>query len=79
MRFKEFEGTHVHIDDQLNELTFQGSQCTKDCRGHQAGYKWSLARGGVENPGSTSPSFNKGAAIAARFIKNKTQTQPQVK
>jgi hypothetical protein len=79
MRSREFVGTHVHVDSQLNELTFQGSQCSKDCEGHKAGYKWSMARGGVENPASTSPSFNKGAAIAARFIRNKTQTPPQVK
>lgn len=52
-------------DQQLNELDFMGmSQCTKDCSGHQAGYNWSKARGGA-SAASWSPSFNKGAEIAA--------------
>ena len=52
-------------EDELDELEFMGSTCTKDCSGHKAGYKWSLDRGGRQ-PSSTSPSFNKGAAIAAK-------------
>jgi len=79
MRLREFSGTHIHLDDQLNELIFQGSQCTGNCAGHRAGYAWSMARGGIENPQSKSASFNKGAAIAARFVKNKVKTAPQVK
>ena len=51
------------LADQLNELTFKGSPCTKDCSGHRAGYKWSKARGGVSTA-SQSNSFNKGAEIA---------------
>ena len=51
--------------NQLRELTFMGmSQCTKDCSGHRAGYAWSKARGGA-HAASWSPSFNKGAEIAA--------------
>ena len=57
----------------LNELTFQGSQCTKDCSGHRAGYKWSLDRGGVENPASPSQSFINGANIGVRNLKARTQ------
>jgi len=49
---------------ELDELEFMGSTCTKDCSGHKAGYKWSLDRSGRQ-PSSNSPSFNKGAAIAA--------------
>lgn len=45
---------------QLNELSFLGSQCTKDCSGHRAGYEWSQRKGGVD-AASWSPSFNKGA------------------
>ena len=45
----------------LNELTFRGSECTKDCSGHRAGYAWSQRTGRI--PNSASPSFNKGAAI----------------
>ena len=51
--------------NQLRELTFMGmSQCTKDCSGHKAGYAWSKQRGGA-HAASWSPSFNKGAEIAA--------------
>lgn len=47
----------------LKELNFLGSQCTKDCSGHRAGYAWSQARGGAKVPNSWSPSFNKGAKL----------------
>ncbi len=47
---------------QLDELMFKGSQCTKDCSGHMAGYEWSIRKAG-RVPNSHSPSFNKGAAI----------------
>jgi len=47
---------------RLDELQFLGSQCTKDCSGHRAGYEWS-ARKGNRTAASWSPSFNKGAAL----------------
>ena len=50
-------------EEQLDELTFKGSQCTKDCSGHRAGYEWWFRKGRA--PNSWSPSFNKGAALAA--------------
>lgn len=53
-------------EEQLDELTFHGSQCTKDCSGHRAGYEWYKRKG--RPPLSRSNSFNKGAAIAARGI-----------
>lgn len=49
-------------EDRLDELTFRGSQCTKDCSGHRAGYEWSQNNGG-QIANSWSPSFNKGAAL----------------
>jgi hypothetical protein len=49
---------------RLKELTFMGSQCTKDCSGHRAGYNWSVARG-RKSAASWSNSFNKGAELAA--------------
>ena len=49
-------------DEELNELTFKGSQCTKDCSGHRAGYDWSQRKGG-QYAASWSPSFNNGAAL----------------
>jgi hypothetical protein len=51
-------------EQQLDELTFLGSECTKDCSGHRAGYNWSRAQGGVDGMSPWSPSFNKGAALA---------------
>jgi hypothetical protein len=50
--------------EHLEELSFLGSECTKDCSGHRAGYAWSKARGGVDGNSPYSPSFNKGAALA---------------
>ena len=56
----------IVLPEQLEELTFMNmSQCTKDCSGHEAGYAWSKARGGV-SAASWSPSFNKGAEIASQ-------------
>jgi hypothetical protein len=46
-----------------DELSFLGSQCTKDCSGHRAGYEWSK-RKGLRQANSWSPSFNKGAGLA---------------
>lgn len=50
-------------EEQLDELTFLGSECTKDCSGHRAGYDWSK-RKGLRQANSWSPSFNKGAGLA---------------
>jgi pyrimidine deaminase RibD-like protein len=52
------------LKDKLDELSFLGSPCTKDCSGHRAGYEWSKARGGVDANSPFSPSFNNGAALA---------------
>jgi hypothetical protein len=57
-------GRKKNEDEQLEELSFKGSPCTKDCSGHRAGYEWSQRRGGVHSA-SWSRSFNNGAAIAA--------------
>lgn len=48
--------------DKLDELNFLGSQCTKDCSGHRAGYEWSRQKGG-QIPNSWSQSFNNGARL----------------
>lgn len=52
------------IDPQqkLDELSFLGSQCTKDCSGHRAGYDWYKRKG--RDPFSHSQSFNNGAGLA---------------
>lgn len=54
----------VAEEEQLDELTFMGSQCTKDCSGHRAGYNWSISKG-RKSAASWSNSFNKGAELAA--------------
>ena len=63
MRAQEFVVEKKRLK-RLKELTFMGSQCTKDCSGHRAGYDWSVARG-RRSASSWSPSFNKGAQLAA--------------
>jgi hypothetical protein len=52
-----------HEGQKLDELSFLGSECTKDCSGHRAGYDWSK-RKGLRQANSWSPSFNKGAGLA---------------
>ena len=52
----------ITIPEQLDELTFLGSECTYDCSGHRAGYAWYQRN--QREPMSWSPSFNKGAALA---------------
>jgi hypothetical protein len=66
-------GTHTHMDENLQELSFMGSTCTKDCSGHRAGYKWSLDRGGVQNPASASQSFVNGSNIGYRAQHQRAQ------
>jgi hypothetical protein len=51
------------LKDELNELNFLGSPCTKDCSGHRAGYAWSKQRGGQPGNSPFSPSFNNGAQL----------------
>lgn len=48
---------------RVDELTFKGSTCTRDCSGHEAGYQWWLRKKRV--PNSHSRSFNNGADIAS--------------
>ena len=51
------------LKDELNELSFLGSTCTKDCSGHRAGYAWSQSKGGRVANSPFSPSFNKGSQL----------------
>lgn len=51
--------------EQLRELQFLGSECTKDCSGHRAGYDWSARKGNIQGNSPYSPSFNKGANLRA--------------
>jgi hypothetical protein len=58
-------GRNKNEDEQLDELTFLGSECTKDCSGHRAGYDWSARKGNRPGNSPYSPSFNKGANLRA--------------
>jgi len=51
------------LRNELTELEFLGSPCTKDCSGHRAGYAWSQSRGGRVAQSPFSPSFNKGSQL----------------
>lgn len=70
----------------INELTFQGSQCTKDCSGHKAGYNWGKKHPVEPVQQTPSPSFNKGTEISKRTdikrpfvrdVKGRFAKQPQ--
>jgi hypothetical protein len=61
-RFQERD--QALAEQQLAELSFLGSECTKDCSGHRAGYDWSHRKGLRQGNSPYSPSFNKGAALA---------------
>jgi pyrimidine deaminase RibD-like protein len=58
---KDFANTW--LKDELNELEFLGSPCTKDCSGHRAGYAWSQSKGGRVAQSPFSPSFNNGSQL----------------
>jgi pyrimidine deaminase RibD-like protein len=51
------------LKDDLNELEFLGSPCTRDCSGHRAGYAWSQSKGGQVAQSPFSPSFNTGSQL----------------
>jgi pyrimidine deaminase RibD-like protein len=53
------------LKDKLDELSFLGSPCTKDCSGHRAGYEWGRSHFGQVAQSPWSPSFNKGSQLYA--------------
>lgn len=55
----------MRIREILDELKFMGSQCTKDCSGHKAGFEWSVDRKG-QTAATPSQSFNNGTNIGKR-------------
>jgi pyrimidine deaminase RibD-like protein len=54
---------NTFLKHKLDELSFLGSTCTKDCSGHRAGYAWSQRKGGQVANSPFSPSFNKGSQL----------------
>jgi pyrimidine deaminase RibD-like protein len=64
LKFSDYKsGSKILNQDQLDELSFLGSPCTKDCSGHRAGYAWSQAKGGRVAQSPFSPSFNTGSQL----------------
>jgi hypothetical protein len=63
-RSRNIDNFESVAEEQLDELSFLGSECTKDCSGHRAGYEWSKRKGLRQANSLYSPSFNKGAALA---------------
>jgi len=63
----------MKMSDIIQEAPmFHGSQCTKDCSGHKAGYAWQN-RKPHKACDSKSPSFTKGCLIAKRHRQQKTK------
>jgi len=58
----------MKIREIISELTFHGSQCTKDCSGHRAGWYWSKQKGHNSSSNRTggSDSFKKGCDIGVK-------------
>jgi pyrimidine deaminase RibD-like protein len=54
---------NTFLKHKLEELSFLGSPCTKDCSGHRAGYAWSQSKGGRVAQSPFSPSFNNGSQL----------------
>lgn len=66
------------INEIINELSFAGSRCTKDCSGHKAGYRWAMRRG-ANKCNSRSQSFNNGCNIASNQMQAGVIKTPKVR
>ena len=62
---KKLRNQSSEPEQKLDELSFLGSPCTKDCSGHRAGYDWSARKGNITGNSPYSPSFNNGANLRA--------------
>lgn len=62
-----FNKLEEELDQLLNELTFHGSPCTKDCSGHSAGYNWEKRKALNIRQNTHSNSFNNGTEIATNM------------
>ena len=59
----------------LEQLTYFGRPCTKDCSGHKAGRTWELKHNKNTRANTASNSFNNGTEIAINHKKAGTQNQ----
>lgn len=77
-RTKELYKYRMRILELLTELTFGGSQCTRNCIGHVTGFNWK--KNNSDSPClSTNASFNKGCAIADKQIKAGRVRRPGIR
>ena len=56
-------------EEQLDELSFFGRPCTKDCSGHKAGWEWERKHNLQTRQTTPSNSFNNGTEIATNQTK----------
>lgn len=63
----------MKVKEIIQELSFHGRPCTKDCSGHKAGWDWERKHQTNQNTNSPSPSFNSGVDIAISQRKNGKQ------
>lgn len=54
----------MKLRDIINELTFHGRLCTKDCSGHKAGWEWERKNQTNQKRNTPSNSFNTGTEVA---------------
>lgn len=54
----------MRIKEIINELSFYGRPCTKDCSGHKAGWEWERKHNTGQKQATPSNSFNNGTDIA---------------
>lgn len=59
----------MKLHELLNELSFFGRTCTKDCSGHKAGWEWERKHNTQQRAGTPSNSFNNGTEIAVSQAK----------
>lgn len=65
-------------NDTTQEATFFGSPCkTPTCQGHTAGFIYQMKKKNKVLPGTPSPSFNNGAAIAQTQMDTKRVRNPK--
>ncbi len=69
----------MKLRDIISELTFAGRQCTKDCSGHKAGYRYAMQTGNTGPSSPHSPSFNSGQEVAGDKMAGKIKNNPKVR
>lgn len=63
----------MKIIEIINELSFYGRPCTKDCSGHKAGWEWERKHNTGQKQATPSNSFNNGTDIAISQAKQGRQ------